>query len=323
MLSDPASVVSPPIRRANEKAAGDRRVSLWMTVAAAALLVPSAGATDSQARPAGDGTHHDRERRQPYRPSYLLREEPEIDQAPIFSIGIPFPQRLELWLSEKDSNETRSSPLAVSGRTVPKQVFLETGAVVLLRLTSGKITSRHKPGYRVVFKVEEDVRTSGSICIARGTPVHGVVGPWTRASPSIGGTGRLEIHFEDVPMTSNMAAALQTIRVIGRTLSESMSWVSVSWRSAIKESAGDPRALPVAAVVIGTGAFAQLTGKLFVRGVFKIHEVKFRKGDVIRVSVWSSWLLPCDVELAPGSRRTEAVRRVPKRKTRGRKAGRP
>ncbi len=311
MLSDPASVVSPPVRRANEKAAGDRRVSFWMTVAVAALLVPSAGATDSQARPAGDETHHDRERRQPYRPSYLLREEPEIDQAPIFSIGIPFPQRLELWLSEKDTNETRSSPLAVSGRTVPKQVFLENGAVVLLRLTSGKITSRHKPGHQVVFEVEEDVRTSGSTCIARGTPVHGVVGPWTRASPGIGGTGRLEIHFERVPMTSNMPAALQTIRVIGRTLGESMSWVSVSWRSAIKESAGDPRVLIGAAVGIGTEAFAQLTGKLFVRGVFKIHEVKFRKGDVIRVRVWSSWLLPCDVGVTTGSRRTENVRRSP------------
>ena len=311
MLSEPASVVSPPVGRTSEKAAGAARSSVWITVAAAALLVPSAGATDSQARPAGDETHHDRERRQPYRPSYLLREEPEIDQAPIFSIGIPFPQRLELWLSEKNTNETRSSPLAGSGRTVPKQVFLENGAVVLLRLTSGKITSRHKPGYRVVFKVKEDVRTSGSICIARGTPVHGVVGPWTRASQGIDGTGRLEIHFEDVPMTSNMAAALQTIRVIGRTLDESMSWVSVSWRSAIKESAGDPRAVIGAAVVIGTGAFAQLTGKLFARSMFKTHEVKFRKGDVIRVSVWSSWLLPCNVGVAPESDWAEPVRQTP------------
>ena len=118
-------------------------------------------------------------------------------------------------------------------------------------------------------------------------------------------------------MTSDMPAPLQTIRVIGRTLSESMAWGSVF------DGLGGSGAVLVGGIVLGSKALGRVTGKLFARSVFKIHEVKFRKGDVIRVKVWSSWLLPCDVAVTTGSRQPQGARRVPKRKTRRRKAGRP
>ena len=98
-------------------------------------------------------------------------------------------------------------------------------------------------------------------------------------------------------MEAGLRVPLQTIRVVGRTLRESLSWVSV-----IEKFSGDPegRGDALAAMVIFTGAIGHLTGELFARAAFRTDEVKFRKGHVIRVNVWSSWLLPCDVGLAPG-----------------------
>ncbi len=243
-------------------------------------MVPSAGAADSPGKPALDGAHHESERRQPYRPSYVLREQPAKDQEPKSLIGVPFPQRLEPRLSEEGSGETGGLLPGASGTSLPKRVSLER-TQVSLRLVSGKVTSRQKPGHQVVFEVEEDVRAGGSTCIARGTPVHGVVGPWTRASWGRGGAGTLEIHFEDAPMVTGMRVPVRRIRMIGRA-------GTTYGEVASSLIGGDPGAgllfIPIA-----------LAAKAFGRAVFRNDEVKFRKGDVIRVNTWTPRHLPCSV----------------------------
>ena len=289
-----SKVVALPVRRAKEMAA---RASFWFAIAFSTLVVASAGAADSQGTSAVGGIDLERECRQPYRPPYLMREPPAIDQDPIVPVPIPFGKQLKRPISAKDTDESGASLPTVSATTSPKQVFLQRNAEVLLRLAGGRVSSRHKPGRPVVFKVEEDVRTNGTTCIPRGTTVHAVVGPWTTRARGLHGTGRLEIQFEGVPMEAGLRVPLQTIRVVGRTLRESLSWVSV-----IEKFSGDPegRGDALAAMVIFTGAIGHLTGELFARAAFRTDEVKFRKGHVIRVNVWSSWLLPCDVGLAPG-----------------------
>ena len=180
------------------------------------------------------------------------------------------------------------------GATFPTQVFLPEDGVVLLRLKNRKVTSRHKPGHRVVFEVEQDVLSGDSTYIARGTPVHAVVGPWTRTAPGVLGTGRLEIQFEDVPLAAGRRAALQPIRVIGRTLGEVLSWVSRAYPGPEGE----------AVMVIGLAALGHLAGEVAARATFKTDEVKFRKGDLIRVNTCASRLPPCGVQLTSGSHRT-------------------
>ena len=273
--------------------------SFWAIVAVAALLVPSAGVAGSQGTPVVTGTRDQRERRQPYRPSYILREEPGRDEEPTFSIGISFLQRLEVQRKGKAADGTNALPPTVSGSALPKQVFLQHDAGVLLRLVSGKVTSRHKPGHQVTFEVEEDVRTGDATCIAQGTPVQGVVGPGTRTARGVSGTGRLEIQFEDVPMVTDMRAPLQTIRVIGRTLRESLSWVC----RVQPQTEGEVFAIAAAAL-------GHLMGEVTARAVFRTDEVKLRKGDVIRVNLWASWPLPCNLAtLSGGTDEPTALRR--------------
>ena len=313
-----SKVVALPVRRAKEMAA---RASFWFAIAFSTLVVASAGAADSQGTSAVGGIDLERECRQPYRPPYLMREPPAIDQDPIVPVPIPFGKRLKRPISAKDTDESGASLPTVSATTSPKtdhpsheplpvragprarplcrlcaaqQVFLQRNAEVLLRLAGGRVSSRHKPGRPVVFKVEEDVRTNGTTCIPRGTTVHAVVGPWTTRARGLHGTGRLEIQFEGVPMGAGVRVPLQTIRVVGRTLREALSWVSGN------EGLSGGIANPVAAMGVFTRALGHLTGELFARAAFRTDEVKFQKGDVIRVNVWSSWLLPCDVGLAPG-----------------------
>ena len=290
MLRDPTSVVTLPLHRAAPKTRRTARASFWITFAAGTLLVPSADAADSQGKPPVDGTPHERERRQPHRPSYLTREEPGQDLESILGTGLPPSQRLEQWLGEQISDETRASLPAISDRALPKEFYVRQVAAVWLRLVSKKVTSRQEPGRQVIFKVEEDVRFEGSTCIARGTPVSGVVGPWTEPSRGLAGTGLLEIRFDDAATATGTRVKLQTIRIFGRTLGESMSWVSDVY---VDNGA--------AVAVLGMAALGHVTGELFARAVFKTDEVKFRKGNVILVNVWAPWDFSCEVGHAPGS----------------------
>ena len=214
--------------------------------------------------------------------------------------GLPPSQRLEQWLGEQISGETKASLPAISDRALPKEFYVRQVAAVWLRLVSKKVTSRQEPGHQVVFKVEEDVRFEGSTCIPAGTPVHGVVGPWTEPSRGVAGSGLLEIGFEDVETVTNTRLRLQTIRIFGRTLGESMSWVSDVY---VDNGA--------AAAILGIAALGHATGELFARALFKTDEVKFRKGAVIRVNVWAPWDFSCDVGHASGSPEREIDRRAP------------
>jgi hypothetical protein len=307
-LQSPASVVATAIHRPKENATGIAGGAFLVLAIVVAFGTPSAEGAEIQRTPTVDRTPHEYQRKQSYRPSYLLREAPAADQDHTFPFGPSFPGWPELRLSKKSTQGIEGSAPAVSGTTPPRPVFLKQDAAVLLRLVSGKVTSRHKPGRQVTFQVEEDVPTGDGTCIARGTLVVGVVGPWTRAASGPSIAARLEIHFNDVPMATRMPAPLQTIRVIRRTrrtLGKSMSWVQEQYQYI--DSLG-------AALGLGTAALGQLTGESFVRAMrktFKTDEVKFHKGDVIRVNVWASWLLPCDAGLTLEQHQTERAEAAP------------
>ncbi len=287
MLKHKVSVVSPPIYREHERASVLGGPNSWITLVVVALLVPAAADADSSEKPADDRAHSAQPTLQPHRPSYLLRDRTGTEQAPIIPVDFPFARRPELRFTQTGGDKPVGSPPAAQNAAFPQQVFLPAKTVVLLRLKSGKVTSRHKPGHRVLFEVEADVRSGSSTCIARGTPVYGVVGAWTDAASGVLGTGRLEVKFEGVPMGAGRQAPLHPVRVAGRTFKEALSWVS--WVSRV------PPTDPGSAFGVGVAAFAHATGELFARAVFRTDDVKFRKGDVIQVRLRSPSPIPCDV----------------------------
>ena len=195
MLKNKVSVVSPPIYREHERVSLLVGPNLWITLVVVALFVPAAADAKSSEKPADDRVHSAQPTLQLHRPSYLLRDRTGTELAPIIPVDFPFARRPELRFTEKAADKPVGSPPAAQNVAFPKQVLLPATAVVLLRLKSGKVTSRHKPGHRVLFEVEADVRSGSSTCIARGTPVYGVVGSWTLGSWGVLGKGRLEVEL--------------------------------------------------------------------------------------------------------------------------------
>ncbi len=311
MLKNKVSVVSPPIYREHERVSLLVGPNLWITLVVVALFVPAAADAKSSEKPADDRVHSAQPTLQLHRPSYLLRDRTGTELAPIIPVDFPFARRPELRFTEKAADKPVGSPPAAQNVAFPKQVLLPATAVVLLRLKSGKVTSRHKPGHRVLFEVEADVRSGSSTCIARGTPVYGVVGSWTLGSWGVLGKGRLEVEFEGVPVGAGRQAPLHPVRITGRTLKEALSWVSRA--GAVDEGS---------AFLVGLAAFGHATGELFARAVFRTDEVKFRKGDVIQVRLRSPSPIPCDVVISTDSHQPQRERRGSKHRARTRKAGR-
>ena len=111
-------------------------------------------------------------------------------------------------------------------------------------------------------------------------------------------------------MGAGRQAPLQAILVIGRTLKESLSWVS---RLGVgPEEHG--------LIVIFPAVLGLAKGGVVARAAFRTDEVKLRKGDVIKARLRSPSPIPCEVGVTTGSHQPQRARRGSKRGARTRKS---